>query len=245
MTTMTAPLFELRSISYAYPGREPVLRDLNFSFSEGDTIGLIGPNGSGKTTLAHIVMGLIRPTSGSVLHHGRELTRDADFTAIRREVGLLFQNADDQLFYPTVLEDVAFGPLNLGQTPAQAVDTARATLARLGLEGFENRITYKLSGGEKKLVSLAGVLAMQPRAVFLDEPTNALDTETRARLIRILTEQAIARVIISHDFDFLAQTTENIYALSHGHVHFDGQTSTHKHIHAHVHGGVPHVHEHC
>lgn len=245
MTTMTAPLFELSQITYSYPGRGPVLDKLDFAFAEDDMIGLIGPNGSGKTTLAHIVMGLIRPDSGTVRHRGEDVTNEKGFAALRREVGLLFQNADDQLFYPTVLEDVAFGPLNHGLSAADAMDRARATLSELGLEGFEDRITYKLSGGEKKLVSLAAVMAMRPQAVFLDEPTNALDSDTRARLIRILNEQQVPRIIISHDFDFLAQTTQNIYALAHGHVHFDGQTSTHEHIHAHVHGGVPHTHEHC
>lgn len=248
---MTAPLFELRKITYGYPGRQPVLRELDFAFAGTERIGLIGPNGSGKTTLARIVMGLARPSAGQVLHHGQPLEHDRDFTAIRREVGLLFQSADDQLFYPSVLEDVAFGPLNLGLAPAEAVQRARETLDRLGLAGFERRITYKLSGGEKKLVSLAAVLAMRPRALFLDEPTNALDTDTRARLIAILDELDIPRIIISHDFDFLAQTTRTIYALADGRVHFDGHTATHEHIHAHVHahvhthahGGVPHVHE--
>jgi len=248
---MTAPLFELRKVTYAYPGREPVLRELDFAFAGTEQIGLIGPNGSGKTTLARLVLGLARPGSGQVLHHGQPLERDRDFAPIRREVGLLFQSADDQLFYPSVLEDVAFGPLNLGLAPDAAVQRARETLERLGLAGFEQRITYKLSGGEKKLVSLAAVLAMQPRALLLDEPTNALDTATRARLIAILNELGIPRIIISHDFDFLAQTTENIYALADGHMHFDGLTATHRHIHAHVHahvhahahGGVPHIHE--
>jgi cobalt/nickel transport system ATP-binding protein len=248
---MSAPLFELRKVTYGYPGHPPVLRDLDFSFAGTEQIGLIGPNGSGKTTLARIVMGLARPDAGQVLHHGQPLTCDRDFTAIRREVGLLFQSADDQLFYPSVLEDVAFGPLNLGLAPAEALARARETLGRLGLAGFEQRITYKLSGGEKKLVSLAAVLAMRPRALFLDEPTNALDTDTRARLIAILDELDIPRIIISHDFDFLAQTTRTIYALADGRVHFDGHTATHEHIHAHVHahvhahahGAVPHVHE--
>jgi cobalt/nickel transport system ATP-binding protein len=249
---MTAPLFELRKVTYAYPGRQPVLRDLDFSFAGTEQIGLIGPNGSGKTTLARVVLGLARPGAGQVLHHGAPLVRDRDFTAIRREVGLLFQSADDQLFYPSVLEDVAFGPLNLGLAPGEAVARARQTLERLGLAGFERRITYKLSGGEKKLVSLAAVLAMRPRALFLDEPTNALDTATRARLVTILNELDIPRIIISHDFDFLAQTTRTIYALADGRVHFDGHTATHEHIHAHVHahvhthaqGGVPHEHGH-
>ncbi|WP_461210558.1 energy-coupling factor ABC transporter ATP-binding protein [Desulfocurvus sp. DL9XJH121] len=239
---MTQELFALKGVTFAYPGRQPVLRDLDFTFHLGDCIGLIGPNGAGKTTLAHIVMGLIRPDAGQVLHRGAPVVDEKGFAALRREVGLLFQNADDQLFYPTVLEDVAFGPLNLGKGPGEALDAARATLARLGLSGFEDRVTYKLSGGEKKLVSLATVLAMEPLAVFLDEPTNALDVDTRERLIAILNDLNLPRIIISHDYDFLARTTRDIYAMHAGMIAFDGQTATHQHVHAHVHGQVPHTH---
>jgi len=245
---MTAPLFALDKITYAYAGRQPVLDELDFDFEEGSSIGLIGPNGAGKTTLAHIVMGLITPQSGTVLHRGAPVTGEKGFAALRREVGLLFQNADDQLFYPSVLEDVAFGPLNLGHTPADAERIARRVLDRLGLTGFEERITYKLSGGEKKLVSLATVLAMEPKAVFLDEPTNALDVTTRARLIAILNELDLPRVIISHDYDFLARTTRDIYAMKDGKISFDGHTATHQHVHAHEHAhgnGHPHAHDHA
>lgn len=241
---MSNALFALKGITYAYHERRPVLDNLDFTFHEGDSIGLIGPNGAGKTTLAHIVMGLIAPDAGEVLHRGTPVTDEKGFAALRREVGLLFQNADDQLFYPTVLEDVAFGPLNQGKSPAEAADIARGTLARLGLSGFEERITYKLSGGEKKLVSLATVLAMRPYALFLDEPTNALDVNTRRHLIHILNDLDIARIIISHDYDFLAQTTHDIYAMSGGTIAFDGETATHEHVHCHthVHGDVPHTH---
>ena len=239
---MSIELFALRGVTYAYHGRKPVLRDLDFCFCEGDSIGLIGPNGAGKTTLAHIVMGLIAPDAGEVLHRGKPVDGEKGFAALRREVGLLFQNADDQLFYPTVLEDVAFGPLNQGKSPAEATELAHETLARLGLTGFEDRITYKLSGGEKKLVSLATVLAMQPRALFLDEPTNALDVDTRHRLIHILNDLDLGRIIISHDYDFLAQTTHDIYAMHDGTISFDGETATHEHVHSHTHGHIPHTH---
>lgn len=243
--TEYSTLFELKGITYGYAGREPVLNNLDFTFSEGDRIGLIGPNGAGKTTLAHIVMGLVKPTSGTVLHRGTQLTTEKDFVGIRSELGLLFQNADDQLFYPTVLEDVAFGPLNQGNTPAEAMHIAQATLTRLGLDGFEDRITYKLSGGEKKLVSLATVLAMRPKALFLDEPTNALDVATRGRLIEILQEIDLPRIIISHDYDFLARSTETIYAMREGKIRYDGVTATHEHVHTHTHGDVPHTHGGC
>lgn len=236
------PLFSLKDIHFGYPGRKPILSGLDFALHSKDRIGIIGPNGAGKTTMAHILMGLIEPQSGSLFFKGKPVNSPDCFVALRRAVGLLFQNAEDQLIYPTVIEDVAFGPLNLGKTPSEARAIAEETLHSLGLEGFEDRVTHKLSGGEKKLVSLASVLAMQPEALFLDEPTNALDVDTRDRLIAILNGLDIALIIISHDWDFLAQTTKNIYAMRDGRIAFDGETHTHQHIHTHTHGSLPHTH---
>ena len=178
-------LINLENISFAYPGNAAVLKDLDFKFHEKEKIGLIGPNGSGKTTLFHIIMGLLKPTSGKIEIFGRPMKEEKDFVPVRQKIGLLFQDADDQLFSPTVLEDVAFGPLNLGKSKHAAGDVARKTLERLGLEGFEGRITYKLSGGEKRLVSLATVLAMEPDVLLLDEPTSGLDDRTKSRLSEI------------------------------------------------------------
>ena len=184
---MSEPLIELHDITFAYPGAtHPVFQDFNFQLLPGKHLGLIGPNGCGKTTLLHLIMGLLRPQAGRIVIFGQEVKKEKDFVEVRQKVGLLFQNADDQLFCPTVLEDVAFGPLNQGKTPAEAIASARETMAGLGLHGFEDRVTYKLSGGEKKLVSLATVLAMQPQLLLLDEPTTGLDEATRHRLIHIL-----------------------------------------------------------
>ncbi|MBM4284480.1 MAG: ABC transporter ATP-binding protein [Deltaproteobacteria bacterium] len=206
---MPEALIELRNITFAYPGAaRPVFEGFNFRLEPGQHMGLIGPNGCGKTTLLHLIIGLLRPQAGTISVFGREVSRDKDFTAVRQEVGLLFQNADDQLFCPTVLEDVAFGPLNQGKPPAEAVAIARETLARLGLEGFDDRVTYKLSGGEKKLVSLAAVLAMQPRLLLLDEPTAGLDEDTKLRLIHILQGLEISYMIVSHEHDFLNHTVK-------------------------------------
>ena len=204
---MMEPLIELRDITFAYPGSSPpVFQDFNFQLLPGKHIGLIGPNGCGKTTLLHLIMGLLRPQAGRIFILGQEIGKEKDFVWVRQKVGLLFQNADDQLFCPTVLEDVAFGPLNLGKPPAEAIQIARETMARLGLQGFEDRVTYKLSGGEKKLVSLATVLAMQPQLLLLDEPTAGLDELTRHRLSHILQDLDIAYMIVSHEPDFLDHT---------------------------------------
>lgn len=207
---MAEPLIALRQITFAYPGSDkPVFQDFNFQLLPGQHVGLIGPNGCGKTTMLHLIVGLLRPQKGSVHVFGREVRTEKDFREVRQRVGLLFQNPDDQLFCPTVLEDVAFGPLNQGKTPAEALRIARQTLSRLGLEGFEHRLTYKLSGGEKKLVALAAVLAMQPELLLLDEPTAGLDEPTRLRLIQILNELGTAYMIVSHETDFLHHTVKH------------------------------------
>jgi cobalt/nickel transport system ATP-binding protein len=204
---MNEPLIEVHKLSFTYPGAaQPVFLDFHFQLLPGKQLGLVGPNGSGKTTLLHLIMGLLRPQAGSIAIFGQEVKKEKDFLEVRQKVGLLFQNADDQLFCPTVLEDVAFGPLNQGKTPAEAVRIARETMAQLGLADFEDRVTYKLSGGEKKLVSLATVLAMQPRLLLLDEPTTGLDDTTRHRLIHILQDLEISYLIVSHEHEFLEHT---------------------------------------
>jgi cobalt/nickel transport system ATP-binding protein len=206
---MSEPLIELRNLTYTYPGApQPVFQDFNFKLLPDNHLGLIGPNGCGKTTMLHLIMGLLRPQAGSIIIFGEEVRQERDFARVRQQVGLLFQNPDDQLFCPTVMEDVAFGPLNQGKPPAAAMGIARDTMARLGLTGFEDRVTYKLSGGEKKLVALATVLAMQPRLLLLDEPTTGLDEATRHRLIHILQGLDIAYMIVSHEPEFLQHTVK-------------------------------------
>lgn len=204
---MAEPLIALEQITFSYPGSPaPVLEDFNFQLFPGQKLGIIGPNGSGKTTLLHLIMGLLRPQRGRVVIFGEERRREKDFVPVRRQIGLLFQNADDQLFCPTVLEDVAFGPLNQGKTVAEAKAIAYETLSRLGIPDFAERLTYKLSGGEKKLVSLATVLAMQPQVLLLDEPTNGLDEATQQRIIAILRDMNLPYIIVSHEKDFLRHT---------------------------------------
>jgi cobalt/nickel transport system ATP-binding protein len=163
-------------------------------------------------------MGLAFPESGRVEIFGKDRIKEADFADIRGRIGFLFQDADDQLFCPTVLEDVAFGPINMGKTPEEAKRIVKRTLASLELAGFEERITYKLSGGEKKLVSLATVLAMEPEILILDEPTNGLDEDTTERIIRILNELRLSYIVISHDREFVSQTTNKIFRMSKGRI---------------------------
>lgn len=236
-------LINLEGISFNYAGEPPVLKALDFKLHRGDRIGLIAPNGSGKTTLLHIIMGLLKPVSGQLEIFGRPVKEEKDFAAVRQRIGLLFQDADDQLFSPTVLEDVAFGPLNLGKPKIEAIQIAQKTLAFLGLEGFEDRITFKLSGGEKRLVSLAAVLAMEPEILLLDEPMTGLDRVTQAKLTEILAGIGLSYILISHDFDFLAETADAIYTMEDGKILLDKALHLHEHVHAHEHGVYPHRHE--
>lgn len=196
---MTHPLFALHGLHFAYDPARPVLDGADFILGRGEKVALLGDNGSGKTTLLHIMVGLLAPQAGKIVAFGTERSKEADFFEVRARAGLLFQDPDDQLFCPTVGEDVAFGPLNLGKSRAEAQSLAAAALARVGMAGFEDRITHKLSGGQKRLITLAAVLAMEPEVLLLDEPSNALDKGARERLLSILEELPLAMVVISHD----------------------------------------------
>jgi cobalt/nickel transport system ATP-binding protein len=236
------PIISLEGIHYSYPGTRPILKNLRLDIFKGDRIGLVAPNGSGKTTIFHIIMGLLKPSAGKVNIFGKDRRTDQDFLDVRRRIGLLFQDADDQLFSPTVLEDVAFGPLNLGRSKEEAVAVSRKTLAFLGLDDFEDRITYKLSGGEKRLVSLATVLAMEPEVLLLDEPGNALDRRMKARLIEVLNSLSVTYVLISHEFDFFSETTDRILSMEDGRLLLDDEVYVHTHHHSHKVGRQPHEH---
>jgi len=211
-----AILIRLQDIIFGYDSGRDVLRKLSLTFSEGDKVGIIGPNGSGKTTLFHIILGLLPPREGEIEIFGKRMHDEADYRAARERIGLLFQDANDQLFCPTVAEDIAFGPLNLGKRRDEVLNIVRETLETLGLVSFEDRVTYKLSGGEKKLVSLATVLAMKPDILLLDEPTSGLDEVTTERIIALLTRSSTSYMIISQDRGVLNRTTQSVYRMANG-----------------------------
>lgn len=196
-------LVRLENVSFAYGPDRPVLDGCNLRLAAGERVGLAGPTGSGKTTLLALIVGLLRPSCGQVEVLGKLRAREADFHEVRGRVGLLFQDADDQLFCPTVAEDVAFGPLNLGVSRIEVRQTVAEVLESLGMAGYEERITYKLSGGEKRLVALATVLAMRPEVLLLDEPTSGLDEPSTQRVTAILAGLPQAMLIVSHDRRFL------------------------------------------
>ena len=211
-------LIELTDLRFAYPGRDTVLKNLSFSLCRGQRLGLSGPNGSGKSTLMHLVMGLIKPQNGSIKLFGETVASEKDFQKVRHRIGFVFQHADDQLFSPTVLEDVAFGPLNMGKSPQEAVEMSRQALTALGLDGFEDRVTHKLSGGEKKLVSFATVLVMKPEFLLLDEPTTGLDERTVERMVTVLTDLDIGYVAVSHERAFLNRICAETYRMNAGRI---------------------------
>jgi len=235
-------IINLEDITYRYPGSEVVVIDsLNLKLFRGNRIGVIAPNGSGKTTLFNIIMGLVKPGSGKIEIFGKPVNTEKDFEQVRRKIGLLFQDSDDQLFSPTVLEDVAFGPLNLGKSPDQARQVAEETLKKLGLNGFEDRITYKLSGGEKRLVALATILAMKPEVLLLDEPNTGLDENTKIRLVEVLRRLDLSYIVISHENDFLYDTTDSIFTMENGKIVPGEKIHRHKHEHPHE---THHHHQH-
>jgi cobalt/nickel transport system ATP-binding protein len=215
---MNLPLFRLTGIRFAYEADRPVLDGADFVLAPGERVAVVGSNGAGKTTLLHLMVGLLKPQAGEVLAFGQVRRAERDFREVRRRAGLLFQDPDDQLFCPSVAEDVAFGPLNLGKSRAEADAIVTRTLDRLGLSGLADRVTHKLSGGEKRLVTLATVLAMDPEVLLLDEPTNALDEEAEARLIGVLLGLPQAMVIVSHDHAFRTRLATRVATLANGRV---------------------------
>ncbi len=209
-------LVVLDEVSYSYNPDRPVLRRCCFQLDADERVGLLGTNGSGKTTVLKMIVGLLKPDSGRVRIFGKLCRTERDFREVRRRVGFLFQDSDDQLFCPTVAEDVAFGPLNMGKSREEARQIVSRTLSLLGLPRFEDRITYKLSGGEKRLVALAAVLAMQPEVLLLDEPTAGLDDAAAQRVVDVLEELPQAMVIATHDPRLLDSPVNRLLRLSGG-----------------------------
>ena len=245
-------LFRLTGVSCHY-GARAVLRDVDFTLGAGQRVALLGGNGAGKSTLLHLMMGLTKPSSGTIAAFGVARHRNSDFIEVRRRAGLLFQDADDQLFCPTVIEDVAFGPINCGQSEDQARATAQAILDELQIAHLADRVTHRLSGGEKRLVSLATVLAMKPEVLLLDEPTNALDDASRERLVGLLGDLPQALVLVTHDQELVERLGfpptvmrdgrvlpaaihrhPHVHHHQHGHLHVEGETTIHEH-----HQGTP------
>jgi cobalt/nickel transport system ATP-binding protein len=231
------PLIRLSGVHAGYRDRR-VLAGVDLTLSAGERLALLGANGAGKSTLLNVITGFVPVAKGEVVAFGAARRTEKDFREVRVRAGFVFQDPDDQLFCPTVIEDVAFGPLNLGQTREEARATAAATLASVGLSGFENRVTHRLSGGEKRLVTIASVLAMRPDVLLLDEPTSGLDGDAYARLCNILLALPQAMIIVAHDATFVARLATSA-VLVEGGICRRGTIHSHAHAHTHAH---PHLH---
>ena len=213
-------------LRYAYPDGRPALDGVTFRAAAGETVGLVGPNGAGKTTLFLCLAGVVRVRPGLVRVTGLDPAAPADRAKLPTRVGIVFQHSDDQLFSATVGDDVAFGPLNLGLPADEVRGRVAEALARVGLAGYDDRVPLHLSGGEKRRAALAGVLAMRPAVLLLDEPSIFLDPRGRRDLIGLLRELGGTQVIASHDLDLILDTCRRVLLLDRGRLLADGPAET-------------------
>jgi cobalt/nickel transport system ATP-binding protein len=210
-------LISITNLTFAYEKRE-VFHDFSFAFKAGERTGLVGSNGSGKSTLLQLIMGLLKPSTGVIELFGQPRRSEKEFRQARLQIGFVFQDANDQLFCPTVGDDLAFGPLNMGKTPQEADLIVDETLELLNLTSFKQRVTYGLSDGEKKLVALGTALAMKPKMLILDEPTTCLDDEACDRIASVLLNCGLPYLVVAHDRAFLDRVVTNSIRLQDGKI---------------------------
>jgi cobalt/nickel transport system ATP-binding protein len=208
----------VKDLSFSYPGGNPILEGFHLEVDCGEKIGLIGPNGSGKTTLFLVMAGILCADYGEVKIKGTSVSHGS----FNPHLGFVFQNPDDQLFCPTVLEDLEFGLQNLGYSPSECRSMAEKHLTESGLEHLSGRSPHNLSGGEKRMVSIAGVMIMSPSIVLLDEPESSLDSRSRRMLIEFLKSTDETLVVASHDLEFLLEVCGRTVILDNGRICADG-----------------------
>ncbi len=213
----------MRDVHYTYPDQTVALKQISLSIGQGEAIALIGGNGAGKSTLLSLLVGIFFPMAGSISVGGVELTPKTA-PLVRRKVGMVFQNPDDQLFMPTVSADVAFGPLNMGFPPEQATRLVESALATVGALGLAKRSSHRLSLGEKRAVAIASVLAMSPEVLLMDEPTSGLDPWSRRQLITLLNSFDHTRIIATHDLDFALDVCQRTLVIQNGSLIASGPT---------------------
>jgi cobalt/nickel transport system ATP-binding protein len=217
---------EVKNLHFRYHDGMHALRGINLTIGEGEHVGIIGPNGAGKSTLLHHLNGLLPEIfrgEPCISIFGTGVSKET-LPSIHQTVGLLFQNPDDQLFCPTVFEDVAFGPQQFGKNKSEIEEIVRAVLQKVRLDGYEHRSPHHLSGGEKQRVCLAGILACSPKILVLDEPTKDLDPRGRRELINLLREIHTTTIIASHDLELVVELCERTIVIDRGRIAADGGT---------------------
>ncbi|NOX20033.1 MAG: ABC transporter ATP-binding protein [Nitrospirae bacterium] len=219
---MSHHIIEFKDVSFVYPDGTEALKDVSFRVVHGEAVAIVGPNGAGKTTLLMLMNGLILPTSGEVLVGEVPVTKKT-LPEIRRKVGVVMQNPDDQLFMPTVGEDVAFGPINMGLPEEMVIERVDEALKKVGCLHLKDRPPHRLSGGQKKAVAIAGVLAMKPDILVMDEPSAGLDPRARKALINLLKTFHHSKIIASHDLDLVLELCPRCIVLNSGQVLADGK----------------------
>ncbi len=217
------PALAVSGLSFTYPDGFVALRDVTFSVAPGEKVALIGPNGAGKSTLMLHLNGIHLPQQGTVMVNGVPVDRKT-VGQVRAAVGLVFQDPDDQLFSPTVFDDVAFGPLHMGLPADEIVERVERALAAVGLSGFERRLPHHLSLGQRKRAALATVLSMEPSVLVLDEPSAGLDPRGRRELIQLLLELPQTMVVSTHDMRFVADVFQRTLIMDEGRLVADGPT---------------------
>jgi len=220
---MNIPHLDVRDLHFTYPDGTTALKGISFHVHRGEAVALVGGNGAGKSTLLLHLNGYLPTTRGVVQLGDMVLTREAAARA-RKAVGLVFQNSDDQLFMPTVGEDVAFGPLHAGWTTEQVTSAADAALEQVGMSHLINRPPYRLSAGEKRSVAIATVLAMSPDVLVMDEPSSNLDPRARRRLIEMLQSFGHTRIIATHDLELVVEVCSRVIVMDDGLIVADGPT---------------------
>jgi cobalt/nickel transport system ATP-binding protein len=210
-------------LNYQYPDGTDAIMDISLSINEGEKVAVIGPNGSGKSTFLTMLNG-VRKGNGYLEVLGFEMTKQ-NFKKIKERVGIIFQNPDDQLFCPTLFEDISFGPLNQGHSPKEVKMMVDKALEDVGLIGLQHRSSFHLSYGERKLASIATVVAMLPELIAMDEPTSNLDMAHRRKIIRWIQRNSKTIVLTSHDLDMILETCERVIVLNRGQIVADGSVS--------------------
>ena len=210
-------LLAVQNLCYKYPDGHEALKKLNFEINHGEKVALVGANGSGKSTLLLLIAGAMEQTDGKIFFSGSEVSESR-----RRKTGLIFQDADDQILMPSVIEDVAFSPVADGMKVEEAHALAMKILESLGISHLADRVPHKLSGGEKRMVTFAGTLAAEPELLLLDEPTAALDPAGRRRVIKFLKDTKTAMLLATHDLDMAIEICEHALIMSHGEIAAQG-----------------------